>query len=575
MKFKFKIFRRCPKTNRIVGFDVKSVWYWILFPIIGLGALIWFLIRVIPKPSRAAYPCQRVAMPIAAGFLGFLTGITGIAAIYRIIKNRKSFKSVQSVAKGIVFVLTLYLVVYLFVPAAFTGCGAAGSNSSSEDIPVATLPPDDNNDNISNTAENSIGLITEITEATEANTQSLSKDPTKSDILASEKYSVPSKGIGIYPGRVVYAHNPAAVKFNGKGIWWEDQYTIPEEVKKMFTESLCSLTEKNNTVDAWDALFRNFNGDGEPYKKGEKIVIKLNMNQDGGGGGSMHIPSPQLIEALVSELIHAAGANPADITITDPSRSIGDQIYNRFINNADVEMKNVRFVVQNRINAVPDKTDPIYFADGQIGYVSTDYTAAKYLINLAVFRVHDAFGVTLCGKNHFGSVKFDSDEVFVPINMHPSWDNGYGKYSHITDLIAFKHLGGKTLLYMIDGLYTAYHQGDNTVRKMKSFGNEYPSSLFMSQDPCAIDSVAYDYLSVEIALNSEMKSQMAANAPDNYIIEAAYADAPPSNTNYDPNKTGVRVSLGAYEHWNNDTDKQYSRNLGKDYGIEFIKLELD
>ena len=27
-------------------------------PITGLAALIWFLIRVVPKPSRAAYPCQ-------------------------------------------------------------------------------------------------------------------------------------------------------------------------------------------------------------------------------------------------------------------------------------------------------------------------------------------------------------------------------------------------------------------------------------------------------------------------------------------------------------------------------------
>jgi hypothetical protein len=156
--------------------------------------------------------------------------------------------------------------------------------------------------------------------------------------------------------------------------------------------------------------------------------------------------------------------------------------------------------------------------------------------------------------------------------MHGSWDNGYGKYSHITDLTAFRHLGGKTLLNIIDGLYTSYHQEDINVRKMHSFGNQYPASLFISQDPVAIDSVAYDYLNIEIKINNELTSRMPGEAPDNYLIEAAYADIPPSNTDYDPNRTGVRVSLGAFESWNNDTDKQYSRNLGKDYGIELVQI---
>ncbi len=35
----------------------------------GLLALAWFLIRVIPKPSRALYPCQRAAFPLASAFI--------------------------------------------------------------------------------------------------------------------------------------------------------------------------------------------------------------------------------------------------------------------------------------------------------------------------------------------------------------------------------------------------------------------------------------------------------------------------------------------------------------------------
>jgi len=556
------LFKRCPKSKRIVGIDTSSIWCKIFFPLVGFAALVWVLIRVIPKPSRITYPCQRAAFPIALAFLAFLDSITGITGIYKIIKNKLP---VKTAFKSIISVAVLCFAVYFFVPVMFTGCG--DTSGRNENLQVATLPP----------AEDPFPY------STEEDIDETSAEPdvlpetldfnSRENILANYK---PADGVGIFPGRVVYARNPNAVKFNGGGQWWEDANTIPEEVQKMFTQSLYSLTGKDNSADAWDALFRDFNGDGEPYKKGEKIVIKLNMNQDGGGQtGSIHIPAPQLAEALVRELIHVVGADASDITLTDPSRSIGDATYDYFMNNADPEMKNLKFVAQNRIKPEADQNEPLHFADGQTGYVCTDYTAAKYLINLSVFRPHNAFAITFAGKNNFGSVQFGDGNSFIPQNMHGSWENGYGEYSHITDLIAFRHLGGKTLLYIIDGLYTSYHQGDGSVRKMQSFGDEYPASLFMSQDPCAIDSVAYDYLNIELKINNKFEAQMEANAFDNYIIEAAYADRPPSNTDYDPNKTGIRVSLGAFETWNNDTDKQYSRNLGKDYGIELIQIAID
>src|SRR3974390_2446066 len=53
-----------PLTQRL-----RQSWLFWLAPILGLFSLVWFLLRVIPKPSRAAYPCQRVAMPLASGFV--------------------------------------------------------------------------------------------------------------------------------------------------------------------------------------------------------------------------------------------------------------------------------------------------------------------------------------------------------------------------------------------------------------------------------------------------------------------------------------------------------------------------
>lgn len=43
------------------------------------------------------------------------------------------------------------------------------------------------------------------------------------------------------------------------------------------------------------------------------------------------------------------------------------------------------------------------------------------------------------------------------------------------------------------------------------------------------------------------------------------------NPAYDPEGDGTPLkSLGVAEHWNNATDRQYSRNLGKEEGIELV-----
>ncbi|OPX42896.1 endo-1,4-beta-xylanase Z precursor [Ruminiclostridium hungatei] len=68
----------------------------LIFPITGLAALIWFFIRVIPKPSRAAYPCQRAAFPLASSFVIWLTGIVGGTFIYK--KLKKRFHSARPIA---------------------------------------------------------------------------------------------------------------------------------------------------------------------------------------------------------------------------------------------------------------------------------------------------------------------------------------------------------------------------------------------------------------------------------------------------------------------------------------------
>jgi uncharacterized protein (DUF362 family) len=119
------------------------------------------------------------------------------------------------------------------------------------------------------------------------------------------------------------------------------------------------------------------------------------------------------------------------------------------------------------------------------------------------------------------------------------------------------------MLYVLDGLYTAEHN-EGSVFKWASFGDHWASSMLMSQDPVAIDSVGVDMLRSE-----PRATQLRGNA-DNYLHEAAQAAKPPSGTVYNPDKSGVLISLGVHEHWNNSTDRKYSRNLSRKEGIELI-----
>ena len=65
-----QLVKRCPKTGRIVGVSRNSYWGAILFPVIGLAALLWFLVRVVPKPSLANLQSRcsvfRISAPLCA-----------------------------------------------------------------------------------------------------------------------------------------------------------------------------------------------------------------------------------------------------------------------------------------------------------------------------------------------------------------------------------------------------------------------------------------------------------------------------------------------------------------------------
>jgi uncharacterized protein (DUF362 family) len=90
----------------------------VLFSLVGLATSIWFLIRVIPKPSRAAYPCQQAAFPVAAAFVIWLTGILSSSFIY--VKAKINWRNSKYLSAGTLCLLAIVVFVATTTPFRFT-----------------------------------------------------------------------------------------------------------------------------------------------------------------------------------------------------------------------------------------------------------------------------------------------------------------------------------------------------------------------------------------------------------------------------------------------------------------------
>jgi len=482
----------------------------LLWPLTGLAALLWFCLRVIPKPSRANYPCQRMAAPVAFSFLAWLASLFASWALFR--RARVAWRK------------TRYPLAALAV---LVGLIVLASGSMSQPAQPASA--------------------------------ALHSDPPNSPMGVAR---------GIFPGRVAWVYNPAAAVWNGvSGNWWDDNNTSQSAVDAMLSQALQNLTGAASDAAAWNALLRDFNqrhGKGAiGYTSGEKIAIKLNMNdsQSGYAANNNINASPQLALALARQLVYQAGFSPSEITFYDASRYMIDSVYNKLHGEFPAIVIVDAYGGSGRVKAQWVSGAIAYSVNSNNGTaLPTCVVNASYLINMAIMKLHSYAGVTLLGKNHYGSINFRSEHTPLAPKSTPA-------YSLQTDFMAHKDLGEKTALFMIDSLYG--HNDPNGVPRIRwtipPFYNRWPSSLFLSQDQVALDSVGYDFLGAQYATYG-----LLPNA-DNYLHEAALANNPPSGVFYAPNGDHVRAqSLGVHEHWNNLLDKQYTRNIGSGNGIELV-----
>ncbi|MGD1044632.1 MAG: FlgD immunoglobulin-like domain containing protein, partial [Bacteroidota bacterium] len=218
------------------------------------------------------------------------------------------------------------------------------------------------------------------------------------------------------------------------------------------------------------------------------------------------------------------------------------------------------------------------------------FETADYVLNIPQLKGHQRAGVTMFAKNHLGSQLPDADGNAGYLHMglvrpygveNPDTSTlrrfDYGMYRSQVDFMMHKLLSGKNLIYIMDALWGTDWELDVPLKwKMQPFNNQYSSSIFVSLDPVAIESVGYDFLRSEFTVESGKDPSVQMPGVDDYLHQAADSNNWPVGIKYDPNNTGVHVySLGTHEHWNNATERKYSRNLDpvNGTGIELIETE--
>lgn len=561
-------------SKKIFTFDFspRSIFIWT-----GIASTIWFLIRVIPKPSRAGYPCMRAAAPVMSGFVIYLLSLGGSVLLFK--RAFSKFKQAKYLSSGLALLVSLVLIIVF------------------------------NLNDVRKVYANTFGFTR--------------------GVLPDAPNSPMGVGQGIFPGRVVWAWNPAATNENCPNIisnaFFMAKNNNQDTINIMADKSIKSLGGKNTVKDSWDAIFKNFNekktGTANPYVSGQKIFIKVNNGQAGwainsatlaetGNNSSTGVQNaamsgttPATVLAIVRQLVDSCNVAQTDIYIGEPMthvyKSMYDAIHAKYPNVKVLDKEN-KTNLGRTTSAGWTKFDAIVYsdkgADAPVGMpdaitdeMMLEMYNADYMINVAALKAHARNGVTLCAKLHFGSHGVRGSSDWSSFHLHDGLictvDNDvmtsgvrkdYKMYRVLVDLMGHEKLGRNTVLFIVDGLWGGIEATDMPVKwKIPPFNTDFPSSLFMSQDQIALESVCIDFLRAEANINTAFKDRPFFPAVDDYLHQGASKANWPVGISYDPEGDGSEMpsSLGVHEHWNNSTKKQYTKNIySTASGIELYSI---
>ncbi len=235
---------------------------------------------------------------------------------------------------------------------------------------------------------------------------------------------------------------------------------------------------QKKTADAWNSIFRYHNlkrGKGDvTYKTGEKIYLKLNRTAASGAINKEYVrqkdkplalafeTSPQIVHAMLRQLVNVAGVPQEAIFVGDTMRNLYQDEYLKY----SAEFPKVNYLssfgnTSGRIKSGVSASDLIFYSDKKsvMSEAGSDklyavMEEAEYLINLPAMKGHNLAGITLCAKNHFGThIRPRAAHLHPGLNTDSS-RKGYGYYRVLVDIMGNRYTGDKNLFYILDALWS-------------------------------------------------------------------------------------------------------------------------
>ncbi|MDX1701128.1 MAG: hypothetical protein R3250_10945, partial [Melioribacteraceae bacterium] len=303
--------------------DRSKIFYKIAFIFVGMGSLLWFLFRVIPKPSRATYPCMRASYPIMSSFIIYIIGSTiSPVVLFRLLKTK--FTHVKYLASFSFLCVGIILTTFTF------------------------------QNNEPAVHEDSFYL-------------DVSNEP-----IGTAK--------GVIPGRVTWAYDKNATNENCS-FEKDDEFFLPKNtdidvVENMVIRSILDLADRATLSEAWGAIFTSFNiekGKGNVgYADGEKIFLKCNFTNANRCDEDYNLnkwanncakTSPQIILVFLRHLINELEIPQENIAFGDPQQCIIQHYYDLIF----PEFPNVQYIDQfgnkGRTLAVKGTEPDIFYSD--------------------------------------------------------------------------------------------------------------------------------------------------------------------------------------------------------------------
>jgi uncharacterized protein (DUF362 family) len=291
---------------------------------------------------------------------------------------------------------------------------------------------------------------------------------------------------------------PTVVQIRDKRVTNWDGITYPyidsidqSVVNQMLDRGLEILSGKSEISSAWRSIV--------PYHDGDKVAIKPNFN-DLFKYFHYYVVAPQVINAVLRGLIELLRVPPKDIILYDVSRLIPD-IYRERIHykvtyvepyGSSISRKFKYHLLGNPL-AAADPHAPVSMRanvknkNGQKVqcFLPKILSKCKHLINVPIFKSHQFVLASGALKNHYGTVRF-SDGHIEPEYLHPPIIN-----QCIADLNAHPTIQHRTRLIVMDAIFgRAYKKHGPPDLQM--------SSLFISRDPVALDSVTSSLIAQEL-----------------------------------------------------------------------------